>query len=169
MATRVGIALGSNLGNRLTHLRTARDLVRKLVDPESLYLQSPIYQSEPVFCPNDSPDFFNAVIEIDYIGTPHQLLSQTQGIEFHMGREPSPVENAPRVIDIDILYFGDERLDGDILTVPHPRLIERLFVIQPLNDIRPNLVLPGDDATISEHMRYLDSDERPLTLVQSVW
>lgn len=169
MATRVGIALGSNLGNRLTHLRVARDHVRKLVDPESLYLQSPIYQSEPVNCPDDSPDFFNAVIEIDYIGKPHELLSHTQGIEYHMGRVSSGVENAPRVIDIDILYFGDVRMDEDILTVPHPRLTDRLFVLQPLNDIRPNLVLPGDDATISEHVRYLDSDERPLTLVQSVW
>lgn len=169
MATRVGIALGSNLGNRLPHLQVARDMLCKLMPEEALYLQAPVYQSEPVDCPPESPDFFNTVIEIDYIGTPHQLLEYTQGIEFHLGRGIVYQTNAPRIIDVDILYFGNDTLKGGILTIPHPELTHRRFVLQPLADIRPNLTLPGDHATISEHLHHLDSGEPPLTLVQSDW
>ncbi|PQJ27595.1 2-amino-4-hydroxy-6-hydroxymethyldihydropteridine diphosphokinase [Rubritalea profundi] len=169
MATRVGIALGANLGQRLTNIRVARDMLRGLVDPESLYLQAPIYQSQPVDCASDAPDFYNTVIEIDYIGEPYDLLQMTQGVEFSLGRDAVYEQNAPRVIDVDILYFGSNVIGEDILTIPHPRMLARRFVLQPLNDIRPNLILPGDIATISEHHRYLDSDEPPLSLVQSVW
>lgn len=169
MANRVGIALGTNLGNRLTHLRDAREMLRKLVDPDSHYLEAPIYQSEPVDCRDGSPDFYNTVIEIDYIGEPYELLAKTQGIEFHLGRESVYERNAPRIIDLDILYFGNEVLQDEILTIPHPRLIHRRFVLQPLNDIRENLILPGDDVTISEHLRHLETDEPPLTLVQGAW
>lgn len=169
MATRVGIALGTNLGNRLTHLRKARDILRQLVDPDSHYLQAPIYQSEPVDCRDGAPDFYNTVIEIDYIGAPYELLAKTQGIEFHLGREAVYERNAPRIIDIDILYMGDEKMQDEILTIPHPRLIHRRFVLQPLNDIRPNIILPGDEVTISEHLLHLESDEPLLNIVQSVW
>lgn len=169
MGIRVGIALGSNLGNRLGHLREARHRLRSLVEPDSLYLQSPIYQSQPVDCTDQSPDFYNTVVEIEYIGKPYDLLSQTQRIEFLMGRDSVHAVNAPRIIDLDILYFGDEVKKDDILMIPHPRLTSRLFVLQPLNDIRPNLVLPGDDATIEEQLKHLDSDEPALTLVQTSW
>ncbi|MFT5905473.1 MAG: 2-amino-4-hydroxy-6-hydroxymethyldihydropteridine diphosphokinase [Cryomorphaceae bacterium] len=169
MATRVGIALGTNLGNRLTHLRKARDMLRQLVDPDSHYLQAPIYQSEPVDCREGAPDFYNTVIEIDYIGAPYELLAKTQGIEFHLGREAVYERNAPRIIDIDILYMGDEKMQDEILTIPHPRLIHRRFVLQPLNDICPNIILPGDEVTISEHLLHLESDEPLLNIVQSVW
>ncbi len=169
MAIRVGIALGSNLGNRLVHLREARDLLCKLVEPKSLYLQAPIYQFLPVDCSDNSPDFFNTVVEIEYIDEPYDLLVQTQGIEFHMGRESVHGHNAPRIIDLDILYFGDVVKREDILTIPHPRLTSRLFVLQPLSDIRPNLVLAGDDVTVSEHLKHLESDEPALTLVQTTW
>lgn len=169
MGTRVGIALGTNLGNRLTHLRNARDMLRKLVDPDSYYLQAPIYQSEPVDCTGGSPDFYNTVIEIDYIGEPYELLAKTQGVEFHLGREAVYERNSPRIIDVDILYFGNEVLKDEILTIPHPGVIHRLFVLHPLNDIRPNLILPGDNASISEHLEHLETDEPELSLVQSVW
>lgn len=169
MGNRVGIALGSNLGNRLMHLREARDMLRELVEPDSLYLQAPVYQSEPVDCSDESPDFFNTVIEIDYVGEPYELLLKTQGIEFHLGRESVHEVNAPRIIDVDILYFGDVSMKEDILSIPHPRLIYRRFVLQPLNDIRTNLILPGDEVTISEHLRHLETDEPPLTLVQTTW
>lgn len=169
MATRTGIALGSNLGNRLTHIQIARDMLRKLVDEDSLYLQAPVYQSEPVGCPPDSPDFFNTVIEIDYVGDPYELLDHTQGIEFHLGRDIVFQPNAPRIIDVDILYFGDQTIKDSILNIPHPELTSRRFVLQPLADIRPSLNLPGDTATIEEHLKHIDSDEPPLSLVQSVW
>ncbi len=164
----MGIALGSNLDNRLKHLQDARDLLRKLAEPES-FLQAPVYQTEPVACPPDSPDFYNTVIEFEYAGTAYDLLDATQAIEFRLGRVAVSERNAPRVIDVDILYFGDERIEGDILDLPHPRLTSRRFVLQPLADIRPDLVLPGDAATIAEHLRHLDSAEPPLVMVQAVW
>jgi 2-amino-4-hydroxy-6-hydroxymethyldihydropteridine diphosphokinase len=169
MATRVGIALGTNLGNRLTHLRAARDMLRELVDPDSHYLEAPIYQSEPVDCRDDSPNFYNTVIEIDYVGKPSELLAKTQGIELNLGREAVYERNAPRIIDLDILYMGNESIQDEILTIPHPQLIHRRFVLQPLNDIRPDLILPGDEVTISEHLVHLESDEPLLNLVQSAW
>lgn len=169
MGNRVGIALGSNLGNRLTHLREARDMLRGLVEDDTLYLQAPVYQSEPVDCNENSPDFFNTVIEIDYIGEPYDLLMKTQGIEFHLGRESVYETNAPRIIDLDILYFGNVSMSDEILSIPHPRLIHRRFVLQPLNDIRANLILPGDQVPISKHLRHLETDEPPLTLVQTTW
>ncbi len=169
MANRAGIALGSNLGNRLRHLQHARDMLRNLVPEETTYAQAPIYQSEPVDCPVDSPDFFNTVLEIDFIGTAYELLEHTQGIEFHFGRGIVHQLNAPRIIDLDILYFGDEVIKDTILNIPHLELTSRRFVLQPLADIRPQLILPGDTATISEHLYHLDSNEPPLSMVQSKW
>lgn len=169
MGTRVGIGLGSNLGNRLSNLRAARDMLRGLADEGSHYLQSPLYQSEPVDCTDGSPDFYNAVIELDYIGRPYELLTKTQGVEFHLGREAVYERNSPRSIDVDILYFGDEVISEEILSIPHPKLTDRLFVLQPLTEIRPHLVLPGDEATIAEHLKHLDSGEPELNLVQLVW
>jgi len=169
MAHRVGISLGSNLGNRLANLRKGRDLLVALTPKLSNYLQSGIYQSEPVDCPTESRDFYNAVIEIDFVGEPHDLLTATQSIESHAGRVAVSQRNAPRVLDLDLLYFDDVTMDKAILTLPHPRLTQRRFVLGPLSDIRPHLILPGDEATIAEHLRKLDSDEPGLSLVQSVW
>ncbi len=164
----MGIALGSNLGNRLKHLQEARDLLKRVAVPDSL-LQASVYQTEPVDCPDDSPDFYNTVVEIGYTGTAHELLDATQAIEFRLGRTAVPERNAPRVIDVDILYFGEERIDGEILDLPHPRLTSRRFVLQPLAEIRPDLILPGDQVSIAEHLRHLDSNEPPLVTVQATW
>lgn len=169
MATRVGLALGSNLGDRLANLRTARDLLRRLSPVGVHYEQAPLYQSDPVDCPETSPDFFNSVIELDYVGDPMQLLEDAQAIEFHLGRTASTELNSPRVIDIDLLYFDDLVIDSEALMLPHPRMTHRRFVLQPLAEIRPFLTLPGDHVTISEHLRRLDTDEPELTLVQARW
>ena len=169
MAARVGIALGSNLGDRIVNLRAARELIRNLSPEGTHFEQAPIYQSEPVNCPEDSPDFFNTVIEIDYIGTPAELLENTQGFELHLGRQPGSPPNAPRIIDIDILYYGEYVIDAGILVIPPPRMVDRRFVLQPLADIRPLLTLPGDTVTISEHLSHLDSGEAEPVLVQAMW
>ena len=166
--SKVGIALGSNLGNRLKHLQDARDLLKKIAVPGSIR-QAPVYQTEPVACPPGSPDFYNTVVAFDYPGTAHDLLDATQAIEFRLGRVAQPERNAPRVIDVDILFFGNERIDGEILDLPHPRLTSRRFVLQPLADLHPDLVLPGDQVSIAEHLRHLDSEEPPLVTVQAVW
>lgn len=163
-----GIALGSNLGDRLRHLQDARDLLVRIAEPGSL-LQAPVYQTAPVACPPESPDFHNTVVEIRYTGSARDLLEATQAIECQLGRVASPQRNAPRVIDLDLLYFGDQRIKDARLELPHPRLTSRRFVLQPLADIRPDLLLPGDQVSIAEHLRRLDSQEPPLVTVQAVW
>ncbi|MDA1007275.1 MAG: 2-amino-4-hydroxy-6-hydroxymethyldihydropteridine diphosphokinase, partial [Verrucomicrobia bacterium] len=87
MAHTVGLGLGSNVGDRLANIRKARELLRRLSPDGVVYYQAPLYQSEPVDCAPDSPDFYNTIIEIDFVGDPYQLLRSTQGIEYHLGRE----------------------------------------------------------------------------------
>ncbi len=169
MATRVGLSLGSNLGDRLANLREARKLLRRLTPVGVHYEQAPVYQSDPFECPPGSPDFYNTVIELDYVGDPYRLHQDTQGIEYHLGRETVRERNAPRVIDIDILYFDQLVIDDPLLVIPHPRMTHRRFVLQPLAEIRPRLVLPGDRDSISEHLRRLDSGEPELRMVQATW
>jgi len=168
-STRAAIALGSNLGPRLLNLQLARDLLKNIAVPGTEFLQAPIYQTSPVDCPVDSPDFYNTVVEFEFRGTPFDLLDHTQAIEFKLGRTPAPERNAPRVIDVDILYVGDEQLDAGLLVLPHPRLTARRFVLQPLADIRPDLILPADHVSIGEHLKHLDSEESPLVIVQANW
>lgn len=173
MATRVGIALGSNLdsplGDRLSNIKLARDLLEKLTPDGTELIQAHVYQSEPLDCPEDSPVFLNTVIELSYDGSPGELLRQTQAIERQLGRDVIREKNAPRIIDIDILYFGTDLYHDALLTLPHPEMTHRRFVLQPLADIRPDLILPGDDITIADHLQHLDSAEPPLSLEQVNW
>lgn len=162
---RVGIALGSNLGDRLANLQTARDLLKKMASPDEPFLAAPIYQTEPMLCPPGSPSFYNTVIEMAFDGDAFELLVKTQTLEKELGRARSTVRNAPRVIDVDLLYFGDERIDCDGLILPHPHISERRFVLQPLADIRADLVLPGSNRNIHEILNALKSDEPPLIAV----
>ena len=91
-----------------------------------------------------------------------ELLATTRAIEKKLGRAPASERNAPRVIDIDLLCFGDETIDNDSLTLPHPRIGERRFVLQPLADIRPDLILPGQAHDIDGLLQNLRSEEPPL-------
>lgn len=166
---RVGIALGSNLGDRLANLQAARDRLWCLAQPGAARCQAPIYQTAPVQCPDGSPDFYNTVVEIEFAGTPVELLEHTQRIESQLGRVRAAMRNAPRVIDVDLLYYGDETLAVAGLELPHPQLTRRRFVLQPLADIRPDLQLPGDKISIADHLMRLESSAPPLELVQSVW
>ncbi len=147
---RAGIALGSNLGDRLANLEAARDCLREIATPGEPFLQASIYQTEPLLCPPGSPHFYNSVVEIAFDGDAFELLGLTQAIEKKLGRAASPERNAPRIIDVDLLYFGDEIIDTEALVLPHPRIAERRFVLQPLAEIRPELVLPGQTRSIAE-------------------
>ena len=166
---RAGIALGSNLGQRLANLQAARELLRHLARPGDALLQAPIYQTAPVACPDGSPDFFNTVVEIGYDGSPDELLKHTQAIETALGRTRCAARNTPRLIDIDLLYFNDTALTAEGLRLPHPRLTQRRFVLQPLADIRPDLILPGHHLTIAGHLASSPSNEPALTLVLADW
>ncbi|NJM36948.1 MAG: 2-amino-4-hydroxy-6-hydroxymethyldihydropteridine diphosphokinase [Akkermansiaceae bacterium] len=156
---RVGIALGSNLGDRLANLNAACDCLREINTPSEPFLRASIYQTEPLLCPLSSPFFYNSVIEIHFNGSAFELLEITQSIEKKLGRVTASIRNAPRVIDIDLLYFGDEIIDSENLILPHPRITERSFVLQPLAEIRGDFILPNHTQTIAEIMQRLKSDE----------
>lgn len=166
---RVGIALGSNLGDRLANLRAARAGLAGLAASGGVILQAPVYQTAPVLCPDGSADFYNTVVELEVEGGAGWLLQETQRLERRLGRESGGVRNAPRVIDIDLLYWGDAVVDLPGLVLPHPRLAVRRFVLQPLAEIRPDLQLPGWAGTAREMLAWLVSDEPPLGWVTDDW
>lgn len=159
---RVGIALGSNLGDRLANLQAARACLREIAVPGSLFLETSTYQTEPLLCPPGSPFFYNSAVEISFDGNPRELLGITQAIEKKLGRSDAAARNAPRIVDIDLLYFGDQVIDAEDLVLPHPRIAERRFVLQPLAEIRPELVLPGQHRSIAEILLHMNTDESPL-------
>lgn len=138
---RVAIALGSNLGDRAASLAAATAALREIATPGEPFLTASLHDTAPQGCPPDSPRFLNTVIDLDYPGRdPLALLTETQAIERALGREPNPTRNAPRVIDIDILLFGDVSLKHAELELPHPRIHERPFVLLPLREIRPDFL-----------------------------
>ena len=158
---RAGIALGSNLGESLAHLRAALAGLREIASPGEPVLTAPVYQTPPVDCPPGSPDFLNTVVEIGFDGDARTLLACTLAIEERLGRTRSTERNAPRFIDIDLLYFDGEETSGPDLILPHPRILERRFVLQPLADIRPDLVLPGQSRTVATVLQELPADSNP--------
>jgi 2-amino-4-hydroxy-6-hydroxymethyldihydropteridine diphosphokinase len=147
---RTGVALGSNLGDRLGNLRAARKAIANLAGIRPPILASSIYETEPVGCEPGATKFFNAVFEFDYDGDPSELLERLVQIEESLGRERNHVRNMSRKIDIDLLYTGDLNVENEQLQLPHPRLHLREFVLQPLQDIRPDLVLPNQTKTVRE-------------------
>jgi 2-amino-4-hydroxy-6-hydroxymethyldihydropteridine diphosphokinase len=150
--TPVGIALGSNLGDRRAELEAGFAFLATLSLDGSI-LRSLIIETAPVGCPPGSLAFLNAVAEIqvdpDVLG-PHKLLARLQDFEISRGRQPVHAQNSPRPLDLDLLYYGDLLLHEPGLVVPHPRLTERRFVLEPLAEIRPGLVLPGQNRSVRE-------------------
>jgi 2-amino-4-hydroxy-6-hydroxymethyldihydropteridine diphosphokinase len=133
---RAYVALGANLGDAESALRSAMLALAKL--PEvSLRRCSGLYSSAPVDA--TGPDYLNAVVEIDTRLDPFSLLAQLQQLENLAGRE-RPYQNAPRTLDLDLLLYGDAQIYTAVLTVPHPRMFDRAFVLQPLAEIARELV-----------------------------
>lgn len=134
--SRVYVGLGANLGEREAALRNALTALGQY--PGTCVLRvSPLYGSAPVDA--GGPDYLNAVAEVATTLTPEALLQALQTIEKSAGRE-RPYRNAPRTLDLDILWFGDQVIDTPELTVPHPRMAERAFVLHPLADLLPGRV-----------------------------
>jgi 2-amino-4-hydroxy-6-hydroxymethyldihydropteridine diphosphokinase len=158
-----GIALGSNLGDRLGVLREAVALMRGA--GVAVLAASRVYETEPVDCPEGSGAFLNAVVVGDSLLEPRALLRELQGIEVRLGRPSGHGFHEPRTVDLDILYAGERVVREDGLELPHPRLGERRFVLEPLADVRPGLVLPGFELSVGELLRRLTSDEPPLRVV----
>jgi 2-amino-4-hydroxy-6-hydroxymethyldihydropteridine diphosphokinase len=164
---RTGIALGSNLGDRAANLRAALDGLAEISTPGTPALVAPLFETSPVGCPDGSPAFLNTVVEIDWPVTPLELLEVTQALELRLGRAPNPVRNAPRVIDIDILYCGDAIVDSPHLVLPHPRIAERRFVLMPLAEIRPDLRFHPVTSSVIEILGRLANAEPPPTRVEA--
>lgn len=152
---RAGIALGSNLGDRLAHLRQARARLFDLPGVSAPVLSSRIYATAPVGGAADAGAFLNAVVEVGFEGQPLALLEGLQGIESALGRPSKRPRNAARTIDLDLLYAGNLVLSNEEAVIPHPRLHQRRFVLAPLAEIRPELLLPGQQCTVGALLAQL--------------
>jgi len=157
---RVGIALGSNLGDRVAHLRSAAAAVRALGIPP--ILTSRVYETAPVDCPPDSPAFLNAAMEIGYSGDLRDLIRDLQAVELAHQRPTDHGRNTPRTVDLDILYADELILETPELTLPHPRLMERMFVLRPLCDFAPTRQLPGETETFTARLASLSAHPNEL-------
>lgn len=145
------IGLGSNLGNRQENLRTALTELGRM--PTITVTQvSSLYETAPVGV-TEQPEFLNAVAALETALPATDLLDVLLNLENKMGRVRT-VRWGPRVIDLDLLLYGDAQIALPFLTVPHPRLRERAFVLVPLAEIAPQRTLPGDRRTVQEIAEY---------------
>ena len=157
MIVPVGIALGSNLGDRSAELDAGIAFLRYLSETGKLE-ESPRFETAPIDCPPGSLPFLNSVAEIEIdtvILTPLNLLGSLQDFELRRGRSLIREVNAPRPLDLDIIYYGIEQFDQMGLTIPHPRAHQRRFVLEPLSHLRPDLVLPGQTKTVKQLFKNL--------------
>ena len=157
----VGLSLGSNLGDRLKHLCAAR---RDLLAFEDTHLlaQSPVYETEPVDVAPEFHDlaYLNAVLVIDTSLSPIELRRRIAALEAALGRVRVDDRNAPRPVDVDMIYAGDVVSADAEVTLPHPRWFERRFVVEPLADVRPRLVLPPLHKALCDVLLALPSEPR---------
>lgn len=154
----VFLSLGANLGNPFEQLSRALTLL-ETDDHVAITTISSLYQTEPLYLP-EQPDFLNLVCAIETDFTARQLLAHCQSVESRIGRQANPIRNAPRLIDIDIIFFADQIIHEDGLTVPHPRLQERQFVLRPLAEIAPQFICPQTHLSIAELLKACPDQSR---------
>jgi 2-amino-4-hydroxy-6-hydroxymethyldihydropteridine diphosphokinase len=141
--TRIYLSAGSNIGDREAQLKEAIDRLRGTVDVRDV---SPLYETDPVGV-TDQPAFLNLAVSADTDLSPLDLLNAVKRIEWEIGRRPT-FRWGPRVVDIDILLYGDEVVSEPDLAIPHPEMINRAFVLVPLADIAPRAIHPPTGKTI---------------------
>ena len=153
------IALGSNLGHSADAIRHAMARLQSL-SAAPLQISS-LWRTTPVDCPAGSPPFINAVVGlVPQAGeTPESLLKKLQEMEGDFGRQAKKVLNEPRPLDLDLVAFGGETRQSERLTLPHPRAHRRRFVLQPLSEIAPELVLPGQTRNVTKLLAELPPGE----------
>lgn len=139
--TRAYVGLGANLGDREATLRAAVDALAAEEEIEVVAV-STFRDTEPVGVVGQ-PRFLNGAVALDTTLAPRELLERLLAIEQRFGRVRVAGEHGPRTLDLDLLLYGEERIDSPGLTVPHPRLHERRFVLEPLAELDPGLVVPG--------------------------
>ncbi len=138
--TRGYLGLGSNIGDRRANLQAA--VTRLAAEAVRLLASSSVYETEPVGLVLDQPEFLNACVEIETAHAPEQLLDACKSVERAVGRTAG-LRHGPRVIDVDVLLLGEIELRAARLTLPHPDLTSRRFVLVPLLELDPELTLPG--------------------------
>ena len=158
------VALGSNLDDSLGIVAKAMDLLERL--SQQPLRRSSFWRTTPVNCPLGSPSFVNAVVglvsKVDE--TPETLMQKLQALEKEFGRPAKKAMNEPRPLDLDLIAFGRETRATPTLMLPHPRAHRRRFVLEPLAEIAPDLVLPGQIQNVSEQLEAL----RSLEIVQRI-
>jgi 2-amino-4-hydroxy-6-hydroxymethyldihydropteridine diphosphokinase len=151
------IALGSNLGDRREHLEAA--VARLSTDPDlHVLVVSDWYETPPVGGPGGQGDYLNGVLELETQLSARDLLARLQAVEDAGGRDRSVPRWGPRTLDLDLIAYGQERIDEPDLVGPHPRAAERVFVLRPLAQIDPDRRLPGSDRTVGERLLELGAE-----------
>jgi 2-amino-4-hydroxy-6-hydroxymethyldihydropteridine diphosphokinase len=151
------LGLGSNVGDRAAHLRAAIELLgEQEVEVEAV---SSAYETEPVGEVLDQPDFLNAAIRISTPLEPEPLLETCKAIELEQGRMAAASRHSPRPLDVDLLLLGDLELSTERLTLPHPEVTSRRFVLAPLLELDPDLKLP-DGTVLADALTSLGPDQR---------
>ncbi|MGA2801147.1 MAG: 2-amino-4-hydroxy-6-hydroxymethyldihydropteridine diphosphokinase [Verrucomicrobiota bacterium] len=158
------VALGSNLGD--SHQIVSDAMARLQNFSDRPILKSSLWWTSPVNCPPGSPPFVNAVIGLAARAgeTPESLLEKLRKLEKEFGRQPGRILNEPRPLDLDLIVFGTETRDTPELVLPHPRAHLRRFVLQPLSEIAPDLILPGQCKTVLQLLGELASGETVIRL-----
>jgi 2-amino-4-hydroxy-6-hydroxymethyldihydropteridine diphosphokinase len=149
------IALGSNLGTPRENLLRAMEKLQQFSDER--LMRSSLYETDPVDCPPGSSRFVNAVVALAPRAgeTPETLLAKLQALEREFGRRPKELHNEARPLDLDLIAFGNELRNTPGLMLPHPRAHIRRFVLEPLAEITPSLVLPRQTATVTALLKAL--------------
>jgi 2-amino-4-hydroxy-6-hydroxymethyldihydropteridine diphosphokinase len=153
------VALGSNLGDSRRIILDA--MARLQIISGRPLLKSSLWQTTPVDCPPNSPLFVNAVVGFmpQKNETPESLLQKLRALEKEFGRTTKKVMNEPRTLDLDLIAFGTETRNSPELILPHSRAHLRRFVLQPLSEITPDLILPGQNQTVSQLLAGLPDEE----------
>ena len=157
---RAYLGLGSNQGDRLANLRAARDA---LADAGIVVVAaSSVYETEPQGQVTDQPDFLNACLAVETELGPEELLEACKEVERALGREPGGPRHGPRPIDVDVLLLGDLEHASERLTLPHPEVTARRFVLEPLLELDPGLTLPDGTALAAEVVKISGQRVEPV-------
>ena len=159
---KVFIALGGNQGDRAVLLRTAQDALWEFV---VLTSRSPVYETAPKYV-TDQPPFLNMVVQGHTELKPDGLLKALKATERNMGRVAGAPRNGPRPIDLDILFYDDLKMETETLTIPHPRIAERRFVLQPLADIAGNFRHLVTGETVAAMLAALPDDDEDVRVFE---
>ena len=144
----VYLSLGSNLGNRESNLAQATIALSINFEITDI-ISSSYYVSEPLYN-KDQPEFLNSVVKFCTTLKPFEVLDVTQKVEKMLGKSNKSVKNQPRIIDIDILFFGNSVIETEKLSIPHPMIALRKFVLLPLAEIEPDFNVPHSNITIAD-------------------